>query len=41
MHETDYDNECTCNTVEWEPNEDGFKGCPFCEDYDGEWEDEG
>ncbi len=39
MHETDYDNECTCEVIEWEPTEDGFKGCPFCETYDGEWDD--
>ena len=36
----DYDWECTCDTMEWEPTEDGFKGCPFCETYDGEWEEE-
>ena len=34
--EKDYDWECTCSTINWEPTERGFACCPFCESYDGE-----
>lgn len=40
MNSIDFDNECTCDLMIWEPTEDGFEGCPFCETYDGEWEED-
>ena len=36
----DYDNECTCGLINWAPNGEGFRGCPFCEHYDGEWDED-
>jgi len=36
----DFDNECTCDTHIWEMTADGFEGCPFCETYEGEWEED-
>ena len=35
-----FDGECTCEVMVWEPAGDGFKGCPFCETYEGEWEED-
>lgn len=40
VEEIDYDNECTCDLIDWEPNEDGLSICPFCEDGGGCWEEE-
>ena len=35
MQDIDYDNECTCNMINWFADENGFEGCPFCEAWDG------
>jgi len=40
IEDYNFDGECTCGLIEWEPNEDGFFGCPFCEMWDGFEEDE-
>ena len=36
MEELNFDGECTCGDIEWEADEDGFEGCPYCEMWDGD-----
>ena len=36
MEELNFDGECTCDEIEWEADEDGFEGCPFCQMWDGD-----
>ena len=31
MEELNFDGECTCEEIDWEADEDGFEGCPFCQ----------
>ena len=31
-----YDNECTCEMVDWDVSEDGSEVCPYCEMWAGE-----
>ena len=39
MEDINYDGECTCDIIDWFADEDGFEGCPFCEYWDGFWEE--
>lgn len=40
LNDLNIDGECTCGLIDWEPNAEGYKGCPFCEYWDGCWEED-